>query len=102
MNAIDSDAHALENEATWEYLAEGDQAFRPTMLISTSSGNSKAYVLTDEIMLTRAEDGMVDFFAGLGIGEGVSAPNEARSLRDVEARVRHMDELGTDVQVIYP
>lgn len=35
-------------------------------------------------------------------GEKVAAPDASASMTDVGLRVRHMDELGTDVQVLYP
>ena len=87
MQVIDADTHVIETERTWEYM-EGDEAkFRPT-LVSTESG--RMGWLIDEKIFRR------------GVNVNADIPAGVREMRDIEARLRHMDALEIDVQVLYP
>jgi predicted TIM-barrel fold metal-dependent hydrolase len=77
MPIIDSDAHTIEYDHTWDFMDESEQAYRPA---PRPLGQGQ----------------------GRGHGDKVVLPDECRNPVDVAARVRHMDELGTDVQVLYP
>src|SRR5215510_5377215 len=77
MAIIDSDAHVIELDHTWDYLSESEGRFRPPSRPQQQG-------------------------QGRGHGDKVVLPDECRNPADVAARVRHMDELGTDVQVLYP
>src|SRR5690348_12310439 len=99
MPTIDSDAHVIESERTWSYLAESERRFAPMVLLQqqgvfgqTNRGNvSKEFFMFD--VQVQPKDRNVDT-------EAASA--ESREMADVKARVRHMDELSIDVQVLYP
>ena len=99
MPTIDSDAHVIESERTWTYLAESERRFAPMVLLQqqgafgqTNRGNvQKEFFMFD--VQVQPKDRNVDV-------DGASA--ESRELADVKARVRHMDELEIDVQVLYP
>ncbi len=86
MPTIDADAHVVETERTWEYIEELDRKFKPLALTS----NGKRYWLIDGRRIRRAGN----------IGEDTS--EASREMKDIEARLRHMDSLGVDVQVLYP
>ena len=90
MATIDADAHVVENEKTWSYV---DDSVRDSMpvLVSLPGGTRNA--------LMWALDGRL---AATGPVSQTDAIKEDRELDDVAARVRHMDELSTDIQVIYP
>jgi predicted TIM-barrel fold metal-dependent hydrolase len=77
MAIIDSDAHVIEYDHTWDYMDASESRFRPP---SRPVGQGQ----------------------GRGHGDKVVLPSECRNPIDVAARVRHMDELGTDVQVLFP
>ena len=99
MPTIDSDAHVIESERTWSYLADHERRFAPLVLQQlqgafgqTNRGNvQKEFFMFDAQV--QPKDRNVDT-------EAASA--ESREMADVKARVRHMDELSIDVQVLYP
>lgn len=87
MPTIDADTHVIETERTWEYM-EGDEAkFRPA-LVSMESGQ-KGWLIDGKI-----------FSRGANVNPDI--PAGVREMRDIEARLRHMNELEIDVQVLYP
>jgi predicted TIM-barrel fold metal-dependent hydrolase len=92
---IDADTHIDETDDTWEYMQEADLAFKPTT----------AYPANPDPKLPPARYWVIDGkrqvrFVRSDKDSGTTA--ETRELLDVKARLRHMDELGTDIQVIYP
>jgi predicted TIM-barrel fold metal-dependent hydrolase len=91
MATIDSDAHVIETERTWEYMTQAERAYRPQVV----------HARADEDAITEwwLIDGAV---RGKQINVGADTPPASREMADVAARLRHMDELGVDVQVLYP
>jgi predicted TIM-barrel fold metal-dependent hydrolase len=92
---IDADTHIDETEATWDFMRESDLAFKPATTYPPDP-NPKLpparYWMIDgkrQVRFIRS-----DKDSGTTVG--------TRELLDVKARLRHMDELGTDIQVIYP
>ncbi len=94
---IDADAHVDETEATWSYLAEGEEQFRPITVdpgMSITPGDARPHrqwIIDGRLQLRRWRD---DTRTG--------TVKATRELMDVQARLRHMDELNIDVQVLYP
>lgn len=89
MLTIDADAHVLETEQTWEYMDGAERKYRPQVV--GSNGDSK-----DEYWLV---DGTLRLKSG---NVGRNTPQAAREMRDIPTRLKHMDELGVDVHVLYP
>lgn len=90
MTVIDADAHVVENERTWEYMDGTDRRFKPKRLVN-HGGSARA---------THWEvDGKPIFGGPVAVDEVVQA---LREMEDVPGRLKHMDELGTDVHVLYP
>ena len=90
MMTIDSDAHAIENEQTWTYVERSARALMPTLVTERSGGGPhRRHWLFDGRALPLADP-------------GGDTHRPSRELTDVEARLRHMDELGIDLQVLYP
>jgi len=92
---IDADTHIDETDATWEYIQEGDLPYKP----------STAYPTNPDPKLPPARYWVIDGkrqvrFIRSDKDSGTTVAT--RELLDVKARLKHMDELGTDVQVIYP
>ncbi len=94
---VDVDAHVDETEATWDYLEASEEALRP---ITVDPGRSisvtdarphRLWIIDGRLQLRRFRD---DVRTG--------TVRETRELEDVEARVKHMDELSIDIQVLYP
>ena len=86
MPTIDADAHVIESERTWDYI-ENDK-LRP-FLITPGGSRPQNWLI----------DGRV-FNRGVNVDRGL--PEAIREMRDIEGRLKHMDELEIDVQVLYP
>jgi uncharacterized protein len=92
---IDADTHIDETEATWEYMEEDDLQFKPvTQYPSNQNPNlppTRYWLIDGRRQLRFVRD---DKESGTVV--------ESRELLDVRVRLKHMDELGTEIQVIYP
>lgn len=92
MAVIDADAHVLETEHTWDYMLESERSMRPRVVPTpndpTSGGESW---LIDGLYLGKARNVGYD-----------DTSKEAREMADIKARLKHMDDLDVDVQVLYP
>lgn len=98
MPTIDSDAHVLETMETWSFLEGKERNFSPSILVKTAGaddlnteGRAKSEYWVVNQRLYDKEQNMA-----------FNVPEASREMRDVEARIRHMDELEIDVQVLYP
>jgi len=106
MPTIDSDAHVVESEHTWDYMDPSDAKYRPELVTpKTHDGPTRSFWLVEgklrglaRPVLTAAE------FAEMSdrAGRVMDTPEEAREMENVGVRVRHMDQLGIDIQVLYP
>jgi len=111
MTVIDADTHVEETDETWSYLRPDERWFAP-----------KTVVLDPEaIPLDPGGDGLQVKGTGFGSGDNrywlfvdgavrprlsrkddaTGATQATRQLTDVAARLRHMDELGTDIHVMF-
>jgi predicted TIM-barrel fold metal-dependent hydrolase len=102
-DVIDADAHVVENERVWDYLEASETKFRPTLIAAADNPERQHWVLDGENLgpkfpspNERQSEEHVKRF-----GREVATPVAARELGDVAQRLRHMDELGIDVQVLY-
>ena len=87
MPTIDADAHVIETERTWDYMDEADNKFRP-MIVASQDGQKQFWLV----------DGRVTPRGPIN----AALPESTREMQDIESRLRHMDELGIDIQVLYP
>lgn len=98
MRAIDSDAHVIESDLTWAYLTEDETQFMP-MIVDRRQGaemrNSEGK-LQQEYWIINQRVHNKDRNVGSNTSE------ESREMRSIESRIRHMDELEVEVQVLYP
>ena len=101
MPTIDSDAHVVETEHTWDFMDPSDSALRP-IVVAPTSGNGTQYWMIDGKIRGRARGPV----AAQGLAESVKrnmVTNDAfRYMEDIPGRLAHMDELDIDVQVLYP
>ena len=96
---IDSDTHVNENEDTWSYLDTSVDWYAPQTLQVTGQHSERS--TPDRQHFWFFGDGTLHprrFYDDAETGTTMAT----RHLTDVGARLRHMDALGTDVQVIYP
>jgi predicted TIM-barrel fold metal-dependent hydrolase len=104
MPTIDSDAHVVESEHTWDFMDPADQKYRP-LIVRPRGENGGEYWYIDgkirglvRVILTAKEIADVAERTGRNMGSS----RETREMENVPARLRHMDELGIDTQVLYP
>lgn len=98
MPTIDSDAHVLETMETWSFMGENEQRYAPVILSKTAGagavnteGIEKREYWVVENRLHEKQQNM-----------SAKVPVDSREMRDVESRIRHMDELEIDIQVLFP
>ena len=98
MRTIDADAHVIETQATWAHLGEAGRNYTPMVVTHTSGhethgleGNvQKQFWVIDNRLLPKEHN----------VGSDTSV--DAREMRDIDARLKHMDELEIDTQVLFP
>jgi len=98
MGFVDADAHVDECEETWEYMDARDAHYKPILLqppgwgyLPNDDRPHPLWLVGGNVRLKRYRDDEIT---------GTTQP--MREMVDVPARIRHMDELGIDVQVLYP
>jgi predicted TIM-barrel fold metal-dependent hydrolase len=95
MRVIDADTHIDETEATWEWMEAGARELKPRADAPANPDPNRPparYWVIDghrQPRLSRDD-------------KRTHTTVQTRELLDPMARVRHMDELGVEVQVIYP
>jgi predicted TIM-barrel fold metal-dependent hydrolase len=104
MPTIDSDAHVVESERTWDYMEKSDQKYRPVIVKPRGEGGNEYWFIDGKIrglvrivMTTKEMDEVAEL-----TGRVMGTPRETREMENVAARLKHMDALGIDVQVLYP
>ena len=103
MPIIDADAHVLEIPHTWDFLEGSQQEFRPEIIVSGREHTRADMRDKWDRVPKQAEYWFVDGrLQPKSHNVGLDTSPEAREMRDVEARLRHMDELEVNVQVLYP
>ena len=101
MPVIDADTHVIENEQTWEYMKEEEQAFKPIVVVPKHGGAANVSGIGGQQAVEEywiIEGRVIAKRSGF-ISNEMSAG--AREVSDVEARLAHMDELGVDIHVLY-
>lgn len=98
MPTIDADAHVIESDRTWSYLADDERQYAPLILdmvsgeIQKQSGPRPATEFWYSGNFIQPKDN----------ADTLSMDAESREMGSVAARVTHMDELEIDLQVLYP
>lgn len=98
MPAVDADAHVIESMATWAHLEGEDKRFLPVIteqiagkeLLNTVGEVQREYWIINGRVHNRDRN------------LGLNTPIDSREMREVGARLEHMDALGVDVQVLFP
>ncbi|HYA28345.1 MAG TPA: amidohydrolase family protein, partial [Acidobacteriota bacterium] len=100
---VDADAHVIETERTWDYLDDTDKKYRPKLFSTPDDATRQYWVIDDKIagfrFLTLSEQELRDF--ARRAGRDFATPQAARELDDVDLRLKHMDALGIDIQVLH-
>jgi predicted TIM-barrel fold metal-dependent hydrolase len=100
---IDADAHVVETEHTWDYLDATEKKFRPKLFQSADDPNTQYWFLDGKAIGFRNPTLSEQELVALSkeTGRDLNTAAEARELRDVELRLRHMDKLGIDTQILF-
>ena len=100
---VDADAHVVETEHTWDFLDASEKQFRPQLFQCADNSNTQYWFVEGKSVgfrpPTLTEQELISLSKQTG-RELKTAP-EARELRDVELRLKHMDKLGIDVQILF-
>lgn len=99
---IDADAHVVETERTWDYLEPEMERYRPKLFSSPGDPNEywvingriggfRFATMTEKELKAQSEK----------TGRLVSAERAASEMDDVSLRLKGMDQLGIDVQVLH-
>jgi len=103
LQVIDADSHVMETERTWDYLEPSEQKYRPLLYSSPEDPINEYWMNGGKIggfrFPTLAEQTVNEM--SQRSGRGMETPQQARELDDVELRLKHMDELGIDIQVLH-
>ncbi|HXV48041.1 MAG TPA: hypothetical protein VEB61_04495, partial [Candidatus Binatia bacterium] len=91
MLSIDADAHVIETEKTWDYLEGNNRRYRPVPItVDMPSGKTQNFWIIGGRLIGGRDN----------IGKDTS--KESREMANIDSRLKHMDKIGTDVQVLYP
>ncbi len=105
MPVIDTDGHVVETEHTWDFMEPSDAKYRPYIATEkNASGRPREQWVIDGRMVravrntlaAREQEKLYE-----SAGRMVTTPAGAVDMEDVGARLKHMDELGIDVQVLH-
>src|SRR5689334_10210687 len=103
MPAIDSDAHVVETEHTWDFMEPSEQKYRPQLVQSPTDPKTQWWIIDNKIkgfrFPTLTEMEMEE--QSQRVHRNLTVPQAARGLDDVQLRLKHMDQLGIDVQVLF-
>ena len=104
MPTIDSDAHVVESEHTWDFMESADRKYRPVIVRPRGESAGEYWFIDGKIrglvriVMTAQEMAEVSSRTG----RDMRTRRETREMENVQARLDHMDELEIDVQVLYP
>ena len=89
MAVIDADAHVIESEAAWDYMLQSERQFKPKIIAARNGDTTVDFWLIDGRLMPRSN-------------VEKKLPEAARDMSDLTVRIKHMDDLNIDIQVIYP
>lgn len=102
---IDADAHVIETERTWDYLAPADAKYRPVLSPPPGENPAEGGWMVNGVLgpafIRRFTDEQIKKMSATA-GRNMNTRKELREMTDIPGRLAHMDELGIDVQVLFP
>ncbi len=104
MRTVDADAHVVESEHTWDFIPPEGQKYRPVIVQPHGESGRQYWMVDGKIRGLARSVITAQQFEEISrrAGRNMSTSPETREMENVEARLQHMDELGIDVQVLYP
>jgi len=101
MPVIDADCHVIESDHTWTYLDATDEHLRPQPYVSPEEPD-EPFWLIDGSPARRPFGADARGTASENQSGFAQTTMDTRTLSDIKARLAHMDQLGVDIQVLYP
>ena len=103
LKVIDADAHVVETERTWDYLDPADEKYRPKLEVDPDNPFRGTWIVGSERAPALVRKFTDDQIVALSKKQGrnMATPLAAREMTDIDLRLKHMDELGIDVQVLF-
>lgn len=100
---IDADAHVVESERTWDYLEPAEEKYRPVLVSAPNDPTLEYWLVEHKIRGFRFKSFDEQEAAALSAkaGKHMVGQRARREMADVQLRLRHLDELGIDVQVLF-
>jgi len=104
MPTIDSDAHVVESIHTWEHMDPSEREFMPQLVRPSGDGKREFWMIDGKLRGLARQVINTEQFQELSerAGRKMDTPQETREMENIPARLKHMDELGVDIQVLYP
>jgi predicted TIM-barrel fold metal-dependent hydrolase len=103
MITIDADAHVIETEHTWDYLEPDARKYRPTLVAPGDGSRRERWLIDGKVAGFRfpsfTEKELEE--RSRRTGRDVRAPQAAREMDDIGLRLKEMDRLGIDIQVLH-
>jgi len=103
MLTIDADAHVLETEHTWDFMEGEDRKYRPKLVAPRDDERAERWLIDGKLRglrpLTLSEQELSRQTERTG--RDVVTSKAARQMDDVEMRLKDMDRLGIDIQVLH-
>lgn len=100
---IDADAHVIETEHTWDYLEPSEQKYRPLLYSCPDEPIQQYWVVDGKIrgfrFRTLSEQQLQQMSDTTE--RNMQSPQAARELDDVDLRIKHMNTLGVDIQILH-
>jgi uncharacterized protein len=91
---IDADAHVIdETEHTWDFLEPSESKYRPVQVAPLNNPGRSQWLIEGELRGPGPRPPARSW--------GITVREHAPELEDVAARLEHMDEIGTDIQVMH-
>ena len=102
VQVIDADAHVVETERTWDFMDPADAQYKPKLVQSPDDPKRQHWVIDGKVRGFRFPTlSDMDMEERSQRGRNISTPQAARELDDVQLRLKDMDRLGIDVQVLH-
>ena len=100
---IDADSHVVETERTWDFMDPADAQFKPTLLFSRDDPPKRYWQIDGKIrgLQPQSLSEMDLAERSRKSGKNIVTPQAAREMDDVELRLKDMDRLGIDVQILH-
>jgi len=100
---IDADSHVIETEHTWDYMEPSERKWRPTLVSAKDDSKRQYWLIDGSIQGFRFPTFSEEDLQQLShvARRNMETPQLAREMADVSLRLKHMDQIGVDVQVLH-